>query len=128
MLKTSPGNVHQILLLENAQLASRVTEPALRRLYAPHNFLRLLPTNHAPFRDATRPLASARTSIQDILLENVYLLQHPCRDPMVLSHGCARLFSLVLPYRTTPKRGGSKSDGRKRTTDVPFYTNIPNLC
>ena len=60
---TQPGDVHWILLLENAQFAPGITKPTVRRLHAPHNLLQLLSTNHAPLRNPTRPLRSPRTSI-----------------------------------------------------------------
>ena len=72
----SIGNVHRLLLLENAQLTPRTTRPALRRLHAAHNLFQLLPADHAPLRDSTCSLRSPRTAIQDVFLANFPSIEH----------------------------------------------------
>lgn len=122
-----PGNVHRILLLENSKLAPGATKPTLRRLHAPHDILQLLSTNHAPFRDPTRPLRSPGTSIQGLLVASVHAVEYPRRDLLELPHGCARLCKLVLPHRTAPECRGGRSGGRKRSTDVLVYSDVLDL-
>ena len=126
-LTSSPGTLHWILLLENAQLTPRIAKPALRHLHASNHFLQLLPTNHAPLRDPTRALRSPRTAIQDVFVASIHLVEHPGRNPVERFHGRTHLRRLVFSDRTTSERRGGRAGGGKRHADVPLHPRILDL-
>lgn len=102
------GTFYRFFVLENTKFPPRIAKPALCHLHAVDDLFKLLHPNHAPFRRPEITLRSPGTTIQNLFLENIHLIQHPRRDPMEFAHGCTRLCELVLSNRASSKCSGCK--------------------
>lgn len=80
-----------------------------------------------PYFVTQRDLYEVRERLSKTSSWKMFTVKHPSRDSLESSHGCARLYRLVLPHRTAPECRGGRSGSRKRSTDVLVYSDVHDL-